>query len=140
MNKVRSKTGSKNSVFAFLKCMDGSILAFLKCMDKSVLVSLKYMAGLVLAHLRFSIQSAPTRFSRTGNSGKPKLYARIAPKCPIWNRMYLISNNFSQSVWIWRIWIFNSPYSASNRKSRIRAKLGPLVDVWFRSTDSIPWV
>ena len=28
---VGSKTGSKNSVLAFLKCTDGSALAFLKC-------------------------------------------------------------------------------------------------------------
>ena len=56
---VGSKTGGKNSVLAFLKCMDGSVLAFLKCMDGSVLVSLKCMDGSVLAHLRFSIQSAP---------------------------------------------------------------------------------
>ena len=49
---VESKTGSKNSVLAFLKCMDGSVLAFLKCTDGSVLVFLKCMDGSVLAHLR----------------------------------------------------------------------------------------
>ena len=57
VSKVRSKTGSKNSVLAFLKSMDGSILDFLKCMDGSVLVSLKCIDGSVLAYLRFSIQS-----------------------------------------------------------------------------------
>ena len=40
---VWSKTRRKNSVLAFLKCMDGSISAFLKCTDRSVLVSLKCM-------------------------------------------------------------------------------------------------
>ena len=30
---VKSKTGSKNSVLTFLKCMDGFVLAFLKCRD-----------------------------------------------------------------------------------------------------------
>ena len=38
---VRSKTGSNNSVLAFLKCMDGSVLTFLNYMDGSVLVYLK---------------------------------------------------------------------------------------------------
>ena len=33
---VGSKTGSKNSVLAFLKCFDGSVLAYLKCTDGSV--------------------------------------------------------------------------------------------------------
>ena len=63
-----SKTGSKNSVLAFLKSMDGSVLAFLKCTDGSVLVFLKYMDGSALAHLRFPMQSAPTRFPQLGNS------------------------------------------------------------------------
>ena len=71
VKKVRSKTGSKNCVFAFLKCMDRSVLAFLKCLDRSVLVSLKLMYGSVLAHLRFSIPSASTRFPQSGNSGVP---------------------------------------------------------------------
>ena len=66
-----SKVGSKNSVLAFLKYMDGSVLALLKCMDGSVLVSLKCIDGSVLAHLRFSIQSAPTRFPKLGNSDVP---------------------------------------------------------------------
>ena len=57
---VGSKTGSNNSVLAFLKCMDGSVLAFLKCMD-----------GSVLAHLRFSIQSDPSRFPQLENSDVP---------------------------------------------------------------------
>ena len=38
---VDSKTGSKNSVLAFLKCMGGTVLDFLKCMDGSLLVFLK---------------------------------------------------------------------------------------------------
>ena len=71
VNKLRSKTGSKNSVLAFLKCMDGSVLAFLKCTDGSVLVFLKCMDGSVLAHLRFPMQSAPTRFPQSGNSEVP---------------------------------------------------------------------
>ena len=54
MSKVVSKTGSKNLILPFLKCLDGSVLAFLKCMNGSVLVSLKCMDGSVLAHLRFS--------------------------------------------------------------------------------------
>ena len=45
---VGSKTGSKNSVLAFLKCTDGSVLAFLKCMDGSLLVFLKCMDSFVL--------------------------------------------------------------------------------------------
>ena len=57
---VGSKTGSKNSILAFLKCMDGSVLAFLKCTDGSVLVFLNCMDGSLLANLRFPIQSAPT--------------------------------------------------------------------------------
>ena len=68
---VRSKTGSKSSVLAFLKCMDQSVLAFLKCTDGSVLVFLKCMDGSVLAQLRFPMQSAPTRFSPMGNSEVP---------------------------------------------------------------------
>ena len=64
---VWSKTGSKNSVLAFLKCMDESVLAFLKCTDGSVLVFLKYMDGSVLAYLRFPMQSAPTRLPQLGN-------------------------------------------------------------------------
>ena len=68
---VGSKTGSKNSVLAFLKCTDGSVLAFLKCTDGSVLVFLKCMDGSVLAHLRFPMQSAPTRFPQSGNSEVP---------------------------------------------------------------------
>ena len=66
VSKVGSETGSKNSVLAFLKCMDKSVLAFLKCMDGSILVFLKCMA-----YLRFSIQSAPTRFPQSDNSGVP---------------------------------------------------------------------
>ena len=46
---VGSKTGSKKSVFAFLKCTD----------------------GFVLAHLRFPMPSAPTRFPQSGNSEVP---------------------------------------------------------------------
>ena len=68
---VGRKTGSRNSVLAFLKCMDGSVLAFLKCTDGSVLVFLKCMDGSVLAHLRFPMQPAPTRFPQSGNSGVP---------------------------------------------------------------------
>ena len=71
VSKVESKTGSKNSILAFLKYMDGSVLAFLKWMDGSVLVSLKCMDGSVLAYPRFSIQSAPSRFPKLGNSGVP---------------------------------------------------------------------
>ena len=47
---VWSKTGSKNSVLAFLKCMDGSVLAFLKCTDGSVLVSLKCIGPPQVSH------------------------------------------------------------------------------------------
>ena len=47
VGKVGSKTGTKKSVLAFLKCMDGSVLAFLICMDGFVLVSLKCMDGSV---------------------------------------------------------------------------------------------
>ena len=65
---VGSKTGSKNSALAFLKCMDGSVLAFLKCTDGSVLVFLNCMDGSVLALLRFPMQSAPTIFPQSGNS------------------------------------------------------------------------
>ena len=68
---VGSKTGSKNSVLAFLKCTDGSVLAFLKCTDRSVLVFLKCMDSSVLAHLRLPMQSASTRFPQTGNSEIP---------------------------------------------------------------------
>ena len=56
---VGSKTGSTNSVLAFLTCTDGSVLAFLKCTDRSVLIFLKFLDGSVLAHLRFPMQSAP---------------------------------------------------------------------------------
>ena len=62
VSKVENKTGSKKSVLAFLKCMDGSVMTFLKCMDGSVFVSLKCMGGSVAVHLKFLIQSASTRF------------------------------------------------------------------------------
>ena len=68
---VRSKTGRKNSILAFLNCTDGSELAFLKCTDGSVLLYLKCMDGSLLAHLRFPMQSAPTRFTPLGNSEVP---------------------------------------------------------------------
>ena len=68
---VWSKTGSKNSVLAFLKCMAGSILAFLKCTNESVLVFLKCMDGFVLVYLRFPMQSAPNRFPQSGNCEVP---------------------------------------------------------------------
>ena len=68
---ARSKTGSNNSVLAFLKCTHGLVLAFLKYTDGSVLVSLKCMDGSVLAHLRFPMQSGPTRFPKSGNSEGP---------------------------------------------------------------------
>ena len=68
---VGSKTESKNSALAFLKCKDGSVLAFLKCTEGSVLVFLKCMDGSVLAHFRFPMQSAPTRFPQSGNSEVP---------------------------------------------------------------------
>ena len=83
VGKVGSKTESKNSVLAFLKCTDGSILAFLKCMEGSVLVSLKCMDGSDLAHLRFFIQSAPTRFPQSGILIYYSYYARKSPKHPI---------------------------------------------------------
>ena len=51
VSKVENKTGSKKSVLAFLKCMDGSVFVSLKCMGGSVAV-----------HLKFLIQSASTRF------------------------------------------------------------------------------
>ena len=69
--RTMSKTGSKNSVLAFLKFIDGSVLTFLKCTDGSVLFFLKCMDGSVLAHLRFTMQSAPTRFPQLGNSEVP---------------------------------------------------------------------
>ena len=56
------KSETKNSVLAFLKCMEGSVLAFPKCTDGSVLVSLKCMDGSVLAHIRLSIQSLVGEF------------------------------------------------------------------------------
>ena len=42
---VGSKTGGKNSVLVFLKCIDGYELAFLKCTDGSLLVFLTCMDG-----------------------------------------------------------------------------------------------
>ena len=69
--KPEGNPESKNSVLAFLKCMDASVLAFIKCTDGSVLVFLKCMDGSVLAHLRFPMQSAPTRFPQSGNSEVP---------------------------------------------------------------------
>ena len=66
--EVGSKTGTNNSVMAFLKCKGGSVLAFLKYTDVSVLVFLKCMNGSVLAHLRFPMQTAPTKFPQSGNS------------------------------------------------------------------------
>ena len=66
VSEVWSKTGSKNSLLAFLKCMDRSVLAFLKCIDRSVLVSLKCIDGFVLANLMFSIKSVPTKFPQSG--------------------------------------------------------------------------
>ena len=77
---VGSKTGSKNSVLAFLKCTDGSVLAFLKCMDGSVLVYLKCMDGSVLAHPRFPMQSTPTRFPQSGKSEVPQLLCKKSTK------------------------------------------------------------
>ena len=70
-SEIVNKVGSKNSVLAFLKCMDGSVLVFLKYRDGSALVSLKCMVGSVLAHHRFIIQYAPTGFPQSGNSGVP---------------------------------------------------------------------
>ena len=90
-SNVGSKTRRKNSVLAFLKNMDGSVLAFLKGMDGSVLVSLKCMDGLVLAHLRFSIQSAPTRFPQSGNSDVPYLLCKKS------NKMSYLKLNVSQA-------------------------------------------
>ena len=77
---VESKTWSKNSVLAFLKCMDGSVLAFLKCTDGSVLVFPKCMDGSLLAHLRFPMQSAPTIFPQSGNSKVPQLLCKKSTK------------------------------------------------------------
>ena len=71
VGKVGSKAGTNNSVLAFLKCMERSVLAFLKYTDGSVLVSLKCMDSSVLAHIRSSIQSVPSRFPQSGNSGVP---------------------------------------------------------------------
>ena len=73
VSKVWSTPRSKNSVLAFLKCMDQSVLAFLNCMD-----------GSELAHLRLSIQSASTIFPE---SMYLSYYARKAPKCPFWHKM-----------------------------------------------------
>ena len=66
---VGSKTGSKNPVLAFLKCMDGSVLVFLK-----------YTDGSVLAHLRCPIKSAPTKFPQSGNSEVPELLCKKSTK------------------------------------------------------------
>ena len=73
VSKVWSTPRSKNSVLAFLKCMDQSLLAFLNCMD-----------GSELAHLRLSIQSASTIFPE---SMYLSYYARKAPGCPFWHKM-----------------------------------------------------
>ena len=92
MSKVGGKTGSKNSVLAFLNCMDGSVLAFLKWMDGSVLVSLKCPDSSVLANRRFSIQSAPLDFHSRGILMYHSYYERKAPKCHVWKRMtYLVT-------------------------------------------------
>ena len=77
---VGSKTGSKHFVLAFQKCTDGSVLAILKCTYGSVLIFLKCMNGSVLAHLRLTMQSAPTRFSRSGNSEVPQLLCKKSTK------------------------------------------------------------
>ena len=82
MSKVGSKSGTNNSILAFLKCMDGSVLAFLKFTDGSLMVSQKCMNGSVLAHLRLSIQSVPQDFHSQGISVYHTYYARKAPKCP----------------------------------------------------------
>ena len=74
------KSGSKNSLLAFLKCMDESVLAFLKCTDGSVLVSLKCIDGSVSVHLRFPIQSAPTGFPQSGKSEVPWLLCKKSTK------------------------------------------------------------
>ena len=63
---VGSKTGSKNSILAFLKCKKRSVLAFHKYTDGSVQVFLKCMDGSVLAHLRFPMQSDPLDFNSQG--------------------------------------------------------------------------
>ena len=81
---VGSKTGSKHSVLAILKCTNRSVLAFLKCMDGSVLVFLKCMNSSVLAHLRFPMQSAQNRFPLSENSEVPSsYYTKKALKGPI---------------------------------------------------------
>ena len=77
---VWNKIGSKNSVLAFLKCMDRSVLVFLKCMDVSVMVFRKCIDGSNLAHLRFPMQSAPSRFPHSGNSKVPQLLCKKSNK------------------------------------------------------------
>ena len=71
VSKVGSKAGTKNSILAFLKCMDGPVSAFLKCTDEFVLVSLKCMDGFVWAN---HSRGLPVYHS---------YYARKTPKCPI---------------------------------------------------------
>ena len=73
---VGSKTGSKNSILAFLKCTNGSILAFLKCMDGSVLVFLTCMDGYVLAHGPCNLP--PLDFHSQGIPRYHSYYARKA--------------------------------------------------------------
>ena len=62
----------KNPVLVFLKCMDGFVMAFLKCTDCSAWTHINFAYSSVLSHLRFPIQSAPTRFPQSGNSGVPQ--------------------------------------------------------------------
>ena len=95
---VGSKTESKNSVLAFLKCMDGFELAFLKCMDGSVLVSLKCIDGSVLDHLSFPSDLPTLDFHSRGVPVYHSYYARKATKLPIGNRTSLLRRLQAQTL------------------------------------------
>ena len=88
--KLGVKLGTKNSVMAFLKCMDGSILAFLKCVDGSVLVSQKSWTVLYRPTSGFPSNLPPLDFHSRGIPVYHSYYERKALKCHIWNRMYSI--------------------------------------------------
>ena len=80
--RVGSKTESKNSVLAFLKCMDGSVLAFLKRKDVSQLVFLKCMDP-YWPTSGFPCNLPPLDFHSRGILRYHSYYARKALKCPI---------------------------------------------------------
>ena len=82
---VGSKTVSKNSVLAFIKCTERSVLAFLKCMDVSVLVFLKVkcMDGSYWPTSGFKCNLPPLDLHSRGIPRYHSYYARKAQKCPI---------------------------------------------------------